>query len=134
MRTKVVHLLLISFQALGTVIGAAYFNQPPTSAGAFTRGSVIFAALLTTCLDAFGEVRTSSSLLSRLLFDPTDADANDWEAGFAEAGQPARLLSVSSYPHFPRPAIAFIDHLSSQWQTPWLTFHFQPYESSSTTS
>ncbi|KAF9011150.1 pleiotropic drug resistance ABC transporter [Cyathus striatus] len=32
------------------------FGQPPTSAGAFTRGSVIFAALLNTCLDAFGEM------------------------------------------------------------------------------
>ncbi|KAF8963959.1 ABC-2 type transporter-domain-containing protein [Flammula alnicola] len=41
---------------LAIVIGAAYFKQPLTSAGAFTRGSVIFAALLTTCLDAFGEM------------------------------------------------------------------------------
>lgn len=31
-------------------------DQPLTSNGAFTRGSVIFAALLTTCLDAFGEM------------------------------------------------------------------------------
>ncbi|KAF8167550.1 pleiotropic drug resistance ABC transporter [Crassisporium funariophilum] len=43
---------------LALVIGAAYFDQPLTSAGAFTRGSVIFAALLTTCLDAFGEMPT----------------------------------------------------------------------------
>lgn len=42
--------------ALGFVIGAAYYDQPTTSAGAFTRGSIIFAALLTTCLDAFGEM------------------------------------------------------------------------------
>lgn len=41
---------------LAIVIGAAYYKQPLTSAGAFTRGSVIFAALLTTCLDAFGEM------------------------------------------------------------------------------
>ncbi|KAF4611748.1 hypothetical protein D9613_004069 [Agrocybe pediades] len=41
---------------LGIVIGAAYFKQPLTSNGAFTRGGVIFAALLTTCLDAFGEM------------------------------------------------------------------------------
>ncbi|KAF8079124.1 ABC-2 type transporter-domain-containing protein [Lyophyllum atratum] len=41
---------------LAFVIGAAYYNQPLTSAGAFTRGGVIFAALLTTCLDAFGEM------------------------------------------------------------------------------
>ncbi|KAG5718995.1 Brefeldin A resistance protein [Termitomyces sp. T112] len=41
---------------LAFVIGSGYYNQPLTSAGAFTRGSVIFAALLTTCLDAFGEM------------------------------------------------------------------------------
>ncbi|KAF8203885.1 pleiotropic drug resistance ABC transporter [Pholiota molesta] len=41
---------------LAIVIGAAFVNQPLTSAGAFTRGSVVFAALLTTCLDAFGEM------------------------------------------------------------------------------
>ncbi|TFK42022.1 pleiotropic drug resistance ABC transporter [Crucibulum laeve] len=41
---------------LAIVIGGAYFNLPLTSAGAFTRGGVIFAALLTTCLDAFGEM------------------------------------------------------------------------------
>ncbi|KAF6754266.1 ABC-transporter [Ephemerocybe angulata] len=42
--------------ALAFVIGSAYYNQPLTSAGAFTRGGVLFAALLTTCLDAFGEM------------------------------------------------------------------------------
>ncbi|KAK7025463.1 ATP-binding cassette transporter snq2 [Paramarasmius palmivorus] len=42
--------------ALALVIGGAFFNLPPTSAGAFTRGGVIFAALLTTCLDAFQEM------------------------------------------------------------------------------
>lgn len=42
--------------ALAFVIGAAYYDQPLSSNGAFTRGGVIFAALLTTCLDAFGEV------------------------------------------------------------------------------
>ncbi|KAF5312934.1 hypothetical protein D9619_002752 [Psilocybe cf. subviscida] len=41
---------------LALVIGSAYFNQTLTSSGAFTRGSVVFAALLTTCLDAFGEM------------------------------------------------------------------------------
>ncbi|KAF8665434.1 hypothetical protein AX16_000453 [Volvariella volvacea WC 439] len=43
---------------LALVIGAAFINQPQTSNGAFTRGSVIFTALLTTCLDAFGEMPT----------------------------------------------------------------------------
>jgi ATP-binding cassette, subfamily G (WHITE), member 2, SNQ2 len=41
---------------LAVVLGCSYINLPLTSAGAFTRGSVIFIALLTTCLDAFGEV------------------------------------------------------------------------------
>ncbi|KAG5635015.1 hypothetical protein H0H81_012718, partial [Sphagnurus paluster] len=41
---------------LAFVIGAGYYNLPLTSAGAFTRGGVIFAGLLTTCLDAFGEM------------------------------------------------------------------------------
>ncbi|KII93944.1 hypothetical protein PLICRDRAFT_36161 [Plicaturopsis crispa FD-325 SS-3] len=41
---------------LALVIGGAFFGQPHTSAGAFTRGGVIFVALLTTCLDAFGEL------------------------------------------------------------------------------
>ncbi|KAF9010854.1 ABC-2 type transporter-domain-containing protein [Cyathus striatus] len=42
--------------ALALVIGGAFFGQSNTSAGAFTRGSVIFTALLNTCLDAFGEM------------------------------------------------------------------------------
>ena len=41
---------------LAIVIGGAFFNLPLTSAGAFTRGSVMFAALFTSCLDTFGEV------------------------------------------------------------------------------
>ncbi|KAJ7292923.1 ABC-2 type transporter-domain-containing protein [Mycena rebaudengoi] len=43
---------------LAIILGAAFLNLPTTSAGAFTRGGVIFAALLTTCLDAFGEMPT----------------------------------------------------------------------------
>ncbi|KAI0660568.1 ABC-2 type transporter-domain-containing protein [Cubamyces menziesii] len=41
---------------LALVIGAAYYNLQPTSQGAFTRGSVIFAGLLTCALDTFGEM------------------------------------------------------------------------------
>ncbi|KAK1229304.1 ATP-binding cassette transporter snq2 [Marasmius sp. AFHP31] len=41
---------------LALVIGGAFFNLPTTSAGGFTRGGVIFVALLTTCLDAFQEM------------------------------------------------------------------------------
>ncbi|KAF8215759.1 pleiotropic drug resistance ABC transporter [Mycena galopus ATCC 62051] len=48
---------------LSLVLGAAFINLPLTSAGAFTRGGVIFAALLTTCLDAFGEM--PSQMLGR---------------------------------------------------------------------
>lgn len=41
---------------MALVIGAAYLNQPLTAAGAFTRGSVIFVAMLSCTLDTFGEV------------------------------------------------------------------------------
>ena len=39
------------------LIGGAYFELPRDAGGAFTRGSVLFAALLTSSLDTFGEVR-----------------------------------------------------------------------------
>jgi ATP-binding cassette, subfamily G (WHITE), member 2, SNQ2 len=35
---------------LPLVLGGAYFNQPLTAAGAFTRGGVIFAGMLSVCL------------------------------------------------------------------------------------
>ncbi|KAI0690742.1 ABC-2 type transporter-domain-containing protein [Cytidiella melzeri] len=41
---------------LALVIGGAYFNQPLNAAGAFTRGSVMFAAMLTSCLETFSEL------------------------------------------------------------------------------
>lgn len=47
----------IAFQVLALVIGGAYFNLEPDAAGAFTRGGVIFASMLTAALDTFGEVR-----------------------------------------------------------------------------
>ncbi|KAI0321644.1 ABC-2 type transporter-domain-containing protein [Amylostereum chailletii] len=43
---------------LALVIGGCFFNLPPTSVGAFTRGSVIFSALLTSSFDTFGELPT----------------------------------------------------------------------------
>ncbi|TFY82436.1 hypothetical protein EWM64_g1573 [Hericium alpestre] len=46
---------------LAIVIGAAYLDQPLTAGGAFTRGSVIFVAMLFSCLDAFGELATQVS-------------------------------------------------------------------------
>ncbi|KAI0673630.1 ABC-2 type transporter-domain-containing protein [Trametes maxima] len=51
--------LITSFSlstAVALIIGAAYYNLQPTSQGAFTRGSVIFAGLLTCCLDTFAEM------------------------------------------------------------------------------
>ncbi|TFK26772.1 ABC-transporter [Coprinopsis marcescibilis] len=44
--------------SLSLVLGGAFFSLPLTSSGAFTRGGVIFAALLTTCLEAFNEMPT----------------------------------------------------------------------------
>ena len=49
-------LFLYEEQILAVVIGAAFINLPLTSAGAFTRGSVIFVAILQICLDAFAEM------------------------------------------------------------------------------
>ena len=48
--------LTVYLQVLALVIGGAYFNQPLNAAGAFTRGSVMFAALLTSCLETFSEL------------------------------------------------------------------------------
>jgi len=41
---------------LSLVIGAAYFNLPLTAAGGFTRGSVVFIAVLISIFDSFGEI------------------------------------------------------------------------------
>ncbi|KAF8511207.1 ABC-2 type transporter-domain-containing protein [Gautieria morchelliformis] len=41
---------------LSIILGATFYNLPPTANGGFTRGSVIFIAMLVSCLDAFGEV------------------------------------------------------------------------------
>lgn len=43
-------------QVLALVIGGAFFDLQPNAAGAFTRGSVIFVATLSCCLDTFGEM------------------------------------------------------------------------------
>lgn len=45
---------------LALVIGGAYFDQPLTSQGAFTRGGLIFISTFMNCMDAFGEVCTDS--------------------------------------------------------------------------
>jgi ATP-binding cassette, subfamily G (WHITE), member 2, SNQ2 len=44
---------------LALIIGGAYFDQPLSSQGAFTRGGLIFITSLTICMDAFGEVVSS---------------------------------------------------------------------------
>ena len=41
---------------IAIVIGTVWLQQPKTSAGAFTRGGVIFIALLFNCFAAFGEL------------------------------------------------------------------------------
>ena len=41
---------------LSLVIGAAYFDLPLTASGGFTRGSVIFIAVLVAIFDSFGEI------------------------------------------------------------------------------
>ena len=41
---------------LAFVVGAAYFNLPLTASGGFTRGSVVFIAVLVSIFDSFGEI------------------------------------------------------------------------------
>lgn len=41
---------------IAIVIGTVWLQQPRTSAGAFTRGGVLFIALLYNCFQAFGEL------------------------------------------------------------------------------
>jgi len=41
---------------LALVVGAAYFDLPLTASGGFTRGGVIFIAVLVAIFDAFGEI------------------------------------------------------------------------------
>ncbi|KAG8903275.1 hypothetical protein FRB99_003542 [Tulasnella sp. 403] len=43
---------------LAFVLGGTFFNLPPTTSGGFTRGSVLFLAMLMNCLDAFAEMPT----------------------------------------------------------------------------
>ncbi|RMZ85272.1 hypothetical protein DV738_g374, partial [Chaetothyriales sp. CBS 135597] len=48
---------------IGIVIGTVWLNQPKTSAGAFTRGGVLFIALLFNAFQAFSEL--ASTMLGR---------------------------------------------------------------------
>ena len=88
--------------ALAFVIGAAYYDQPLSSNGAFTRGGVIFAALLTTCLDAFGEVRllTRAKDPTFVLMSPfTDARSN---VGSPDSQEADRFQSLPTVGHCAR--------------------------------
>ncbi|KAJ9504204.1 ATP-binding cassette transporter snq2 [Exophiala xenobiotica] len=48
---------------IAIVVGTVWLNQPPTSAGAFTRGGVLFIALLFNAFQAFSEL--ASTMLGR---------------------------------------------------------------------
>lgn len=43
---------------LAIVVGATYLNLPETTSGGFTRGSVMFTAMIMACWQAFGEMPT----------------------------------------------------------------------------
>ncbi|KAG9049168.1 hypothetical protein FS837_010987 [Tulasnella sp. UAMH 9824] len=43
---------------IAIVLGATFYNLPDTTSGGFTKGSVMFNAMIMTCLDAFGEMPT----------------------------------------------------------------------------
>ncbi|KAG9038328.1 hypothetical protein FRB95_001740 [Tulasnella sp. JGI-2019a] len=48
------------------VIGATFFNLPTTTSGGFTRGSVLFLAMILNAFDAFGEMPTQ--MVTRPIF------------------------------------------------------------------
>ncbi|KAG8926047.1 hypothetical protein FRC00_003339, partial [Tulasnella sp. 408] len=43
---------------IAIVLGATFYSLPDTTSGGFTKGSVMFNAMIMTCLDAFGEMPT----------------------------------------------------------------------------
>lgn len=49
---------------LAIILGATFFQLPPTANGGFTRGSILFIGMLVSGLDAFGEV---SLVYSRMI-------------------------------------------------------------------
>ena len=53
----------ITSMTIAIVVGTVWLNQPKTSAGAFTRGGVLFIALLFNAFQAFGEL--ASTMLGR---------------------------------------------------------------------
>ncbi|PGH27237.1 hypothetical protein AJ80_01194 [Polytolypa hystricis UAMH7299] len=49
--------------AIAIILGTVWLKQPETSAGAFTRGGLLFISLLFNCLTAFGEL--ASTMMGR---------------------------------------------------------------------
>lgn len=109
---------------LAIVIGAAFFNLPPTSAGAFTRGSVIFVAMLTNCLDAFTEMPTQ--MLGRPILHKQTAYGFYRPAAIALANFFADLPFSASRVLIFNIIVYFMPHLS--WTAGgFFTFHLFTY-------
>ncbi|KAL9046562.1 MAG: hypothetical protein Q9214_000633, partial [Letrouitia sp. 1 TL-2023] len=50
----------ITLIVIGLVLGTVWIDQPKTSAGAFTRGGILFMALFNNAFQAFGELGTTT--------------------------------------------------------------------------
>ncbi|KAL9612708.1 MAG: hypothetical protein Q9167_002699 [Letrouitia subvulpina] len=50
----------ITLIVIGLVLGTVWIHQPKTSAGAFTRGGILFMALFNNAFQAFGELGTTT--------------------------------------------------------------------------
>ncbi|KAH9952740.1 hypothetical protein BC827DRAFT_1286560 [Russula dissimulans] len=75
----------LQIKVLAIIIGAAFFGQPSTSNGAFTRTSVIFISMFTSCLDAFGELSMQTggrSVLKNRAFSYTGFFFSSYDAAF----------------------------------------------------
>lgn len=109
---------------LAIIIGAAFYNLPPTSAGAFTRGSVIFVAMLTSCLDAFGEMPTQ--MLGRPILHKQTAYGFYRPAAVALSNTLADLPFSASRVFVFNVIVYFMPHLS--WTAGgFFTFHLFTY-------
>lgn len=109
---------------LAIVIGAAFYNLPPTSAGAFTRGSVIFVAMLTNCLDAFTEMPTQ--MLGRPILHKQTAYGFYRPAAIALANFFADLPFSATRVFIFNVIVYFMPHLS--WTAGgFFTFHLFTY-------
>ncbi|KIM88774.1 hypothetical protein PILCRDRAFT_813749 [Piloderma croceum F 1598] len=109
---------------LAVVLGCSYINLPLTSAGAFTRGSVIFVALLTTCLDAFGELPTQ--VAARPIFNKQTGYSLYRPAAISIANTLADLPISAVRVLIFNVAVYFITNLSRTGGGFW-TFHLFTY-------